>query len=366
MVGGPYPVEASGERPPLRGTRDEGPAMASERYWRIFNDPGLSPPDGAPVNSSPVSPEAFHDLTHQLRLVNQRLDDVQKEVHGARGELGGDAPRRSLFTPEILEHAVPPSFRIPPLDTYDGSTDPTEHVAAFRARMTLYETSDALTCRAFPTTPRGPALAWYGGLKTGTVASFDQLVSDFELHFIASARPKPSMAFLLGLNQKEDEPLSLYINCFASKIRELPDAHPSLSMQAFVRGLRPSKLFWSLVERPPVSIPELLQRANQFVEAEAWMVGKRPEHKRERSEPAQGQPLPAPRRKLSQSDPPTLRTHLPSPGASRTKIFLQIRERGHLKTPFPMKNPRELADRSKYCRFHRQSGHDTEECRELS
>ncbi|XP_065049834.1 uncharacterized protein LOC135679779 [Musa acuminata AAA Group] len=169
------------------------------------------------------------------------------------------------------------------------------------------------------------------------------------------------MAFLLGLTQKEDEPLSLYVNRFATRIRELPDAHPSLSMQAFVTGLRPSRLFWSLVERPPTSVPEMLQRANQFVEVEAWTGGKRQEHKRERPELAQGPP--PPRRKLHQPDPPLLG---PLRGTSRTEVFLQIRERGLLKTPYPMNNPRELADRSKYCRFHRQNGHDTEECRELS
>ncbi|XP_065004131.1 uncharacterized protein LOC135636371 [Musa acuminata AAA Group] len=231
--------------------------------------------------------------------------------------------------------------------------------------MALYGTSYALMCRAFPTTLRAPARAWYGGLRIGTVASFDQLARDFELNFLASARSKPSVALLLELHQRDDESLSYFVNCFATQIRGLSDAHPSLLMQAFMAGLRPSRFFWSLVERPPSAVLEMVQRANQFVAAEAWMAEKQEEHTRVRPEPAHGQQPAATRRRLDRSNLPALRPPLPPLGASHTEIFLQIKERGLLRAPVPMKNPRELVDQSKHCRFHRQSGHDTEDYHEL-
>ncbi|RWW68210.1 hypothetical protein BHE74_00024278 [Ensete ventricosum] len=54
----------------------------------------------------------------------------------------------------------------------------------------------------------------------------------------------------------------------------------------------------------------------------------------------------------------------PSPD-SRIEIFFQIREKGLLKAPSPMKSHPEQCDKRRYCRFPREYEHDTEECRDL-
>ncbi|XP_064950563.1 uncharacterized protein LOC135604834 [Musa acuminata AAA Group] len=396
----PHTTDATEEHPQQEGVRDERPDAISERYWRLFNDPGLSPPIANPGGPSPVPPEAFYDLTHQvraltgvmqtiiplvspptsshstlppprqrsaaqnpasppespasppgqstqpgsqraedlvahptpmaplsdsteglraqLRLVGRRLYEVQREVRRTRGDPGAKQHQGSPFTPEIQEQAIPPHFRLPSLDPYDGATDPADHLAG-----------------------------------------------DFELNFLAHAKPKPSVAMLLGLNQREDEPLSHFVNRFTTQIRGLSDAHPSLMMQAFMMGLRPTRFFWSLVERPPTSEPEMLQRTNQFIAAEAWMVGRRDERKRVKPEHSQQQQPATSRRRAGGLNEAVPRSPPPGLNSSRTEIFLHIKEKGLLKDPHPMRSPRELADHSKYCRFHRQPGHDTEECREL-
>ncbi|RRT85077.1 hypothetical protein B296_00003479 [Ensete ventricosum] len=68
-------------------------------------------------------------------------------------------------------------------------------------------------------------------------------------------------------------------------IRGVLDAHPSLIMQAFLTGLRLSKFFWSLVERPTTTVLDMLQRTNQYVTAKALVAGRRKEsHKRPHTE----------------------------------------------------------------------------------
>ncbi|RZS02596.1 hypothetical protein BHM03_00032658 [Ensete ventricosum] len=104
-------------------------------------------------------------------------------------------------------------------------------------------------CSAFLTTLRRIARGWYDRLSLASIHSFDQLAREFEANFYASAQLKPTVASL-RMRQKEDEHLGLYHAHFIMEIKAIPDAHPSLVIHAFMIGIRPSRLFWSLVERP--------------------------------------------------------------------------------------------------------------------
>ncbi|RWV95822.1 hypothetical protein GW17_00041511, partial [Ensete ventricosum] len=109
-------------------------------------------------NFNSLSSDTTNFLREQVHQVNQRLDEVQKEVLKSRGEIRESSKGGFPFTPEIQGKPLPATFRLPTLEPYDGSGDPTEYIAAFRAQMALYDTFDALMCRAFLTTLRGPAM----------------------------------------------------------------------------------------------------------------------------------------------------------------------------------------------------------------
>ncbi|RWW49448.1 hypothetical protein BHE74_00044389 [Ensete ventricosum] len=229
------PQIATAPLAPQPGTIDGGQStLTPDKYWRLFTDSGLTP------------------LVHasQLLRVNECLDEVQKEVTKSKEEATENFKHKSPFAPEIWDKPVPANFKLPVLESYDGSSDPTEHIAAFRAQMPLYDSFDALMCQFFLTTLRGPAQMWYDRLQPTSIISFDQLVRELEQNFLANARPKSTAASLLGIAQGREEPLAQFVNRFAIESQAIPDAHPSLVI---------TKLFWSLVEKPPTTVPKMMQ-----------------------------------------------------------------------------------------------------------
>ena len=67
----------------------------------------------------------------------------------------------SPFTTSINGHPLPLKFKMPSLDSYDGTHDPFDHIATFKTTMHLQGVPDEIICRAFPTTLKGLAQVWF-------------------------------------------------------------------------------------------------------------------------------------------------------------------------------------------------------------
>ena len=78
----------------------------------------------------------------------------------------------SPFTSEILDVPIPRNFKPPVLATYDGSTDPVQHVNMSERHMELITSDDSLYCRAFPSTLSYRAQQWFSWLEPHSISSF--------------------------------------------------------------------------------------------------------------------------------------------------------------------------------------------------
>ena len=167
----------------------------------------------------------------------------------------------SPFTQAVMDYPLPPKFKMPTIDTFDGSKDPVDHLETFRALMHLQAIPDEIMCRAFPVTLKGSARTWFNKLKPATVPTFIHLSKLFVSHYIRAQRQRRPAAYLPTIRQKKDETLREYVGRFNQETLAVDDVDDKVAVTAFMSGIRTGKLLFSLSKRPPHDMAELMLRA---------------------------------------------------------------------------------------------------------
>ena len=98
----------------------------------------------------------------------------------------------SLIIASINSHLMPSKFKMPSLDSYDGTRDLCDHIATFKTTMHLQGVPNEIMCRAFPTTLKGLARVWFSEITPNTVSSFEELSKLFVNNFIGGQSHKCS------------------------------------------------------------------------------------------------------------------------------------------------------------------------------
>ena len=103
----------------------------------------------------------------------------------------------SPFTAKVLHLPLPAKFRMPQIETFNGTKDPVDHLNTYKNQMELHGYQDPVRCRAFAITLKGLALAWFNRLPPLSISSFREISIPFVSHFIgARTYSKPSYHLL--------------------------------------------------------------------------------------------------------------------------------------------------------------------------
>ncbi|WOH00670.1 hypothetical protein DCAR_0520043 [Daucus carota subsp. sativus] len=240
------------------------------------------------------------------------------------------------FTQEIMGARISRKFKLPTIKAYDGTGDPANHVRTFMNALLLQPVTEAIKCRAFPQTLSGMAQHWYSRLPPNSISCFTDLSRAFIGQFVGSKTHAKSSASLMNLHQGKNESL-----------REAPDNMNDLQERAGKYIKAEESLRKSQNNQGPNT--NFKKRGNDTeYNAENKYSRKEDEEK-----------LPA-KKKVGPRFTEYARLNAP-----RSQILLEIEKDESVRWPKPIRTDPEKRNKDLYCRFHKDTGHKTDDCRQL-
>ena len=231
-----------------------------------------------------MEPESQSRGTTSRRVphLEREMDQMRKAMEEMRENMRRENPVEDLvhrtnspFTASINGHPLPPKFKMPSLDSYDGTRYPFDHIATFKTTMHLQGVPDEIMCRTFPTTLKGPAQVWFGKIPSNSVSSFEELSKLFVNNFIGGQRHKHSSSSLLTIEQGENKSLWSFITRFNREALTVDEVDDKLLLATFHNGVNSDLFIHKLYEKEPQSMAKLVHSAQNFMNAEDAIIAKK-------------------------------------------------------------------------------------------
>ncbi|GKV35996.1 hypothetical protein SLEP1_g44183 [Rubroshorea leprosula] len=371
---------------PLIHLLNPAPPVPPQPAQQPANSPVRSAAPTASQAQSHIPPQPQNPPQPAASDVSRRLDNLEKLLAENKNPQPQVPPiSTSIPAPlntKITQEPYPPGFRMPLFETYDGTKDPDDHLHAFFSIMQAQNASDALMCKMFPSTLRGNARTWYHTLRPNSINAYAELATSFATKFSSRRLIKKTTPELMRITQREGESLKNYMNRFNDAMLEVNAFDEAVGVTVVMQGLNHDRFRDNLVKNTPTTFDEVNQRSLKFIKAEEYVLSKPQPPKeartpiwrdesqsRKKFKPTQNRgPIPVP--KLDRPSSSTLQTRPTPPSWTsftipRSQILMQIKNKMEMRRPHPIQSPAASRDHTRYCDFHQDHGHTTEECKSL-
>ena len=150
------------------------------------------------------------------------------------------ALRRAAWSPfldDIERDPMPSRFIRPPFNSYDGKSDPVEHISHYIHMMSLHTHNDALMCKVFPSSLGPMALRWFNGLRKGSIHSFAKLIQEFGARFVTCSWVPQPVDVLLSMKMRVSETFRNYASRYCNLYNEIGGDNEKIVASTFKMGL---------------------------------------------------------------------------------------------------------------------------------
>ena len=246
---------------------------------------------------------------------------------------------------------------------------------------------------------KGPALAWFNILLPSSVLSFTELSITFVSHFIGARTYRKPSYHLLTIKQSSQESLRSYVQRFNTESLKVDILDEKFIVTAFIAGLgvQSKDLMFSISKNPQASMAEVLAKTEKYINGKEALLSKqrssstqkeksRGDKKRERSPKRHAERDRSLRRSRENRErSPTRRGNVkdrrgpPQPElqqryspqqytpltTSVSQVLREVQHERFLRWPSQMKSDPARRDDTKYCEFHKDHGHRTDDCIQL-
>ncbi|GJZ49366.1 reverse transcriptase domain-containing protein [Tanacetum coccineum] len=325
----------------------------------VRNTGGKSGPQNL---EEPASNEALRELCdknyHQLLpLIAEKMqkEKEQQDKLKANPEEGMDAS-----TPEACHQS--------PASSEDSSKTDLLHLGSGRGRRESAAKTERWAmptwCHMFNSTLTENARVWFDKLPKESIDSYEDLRTAFRENYRQQTKHIKDPVEIHHIKQRDGESTEDFMERYKEEVLDVEGAPECMKIFGFMHGITHPELIKRLYEKIPRSMDEMYRVTTSFLQGEvaAFSHGqkkaptpwKQPEGG---NKPSFKKGFKNKHRSDRKPDRFSLLTKTPK------EIFAL--EKGKFKAPPPMVTPAEKKDPKKYCEFHADTGHSTDECMQL-
>ncbi|CAL8117117.1 unnamed protein product [Prunus armeniaca] len=346
----PHGQSTQGDRP--LGTEDEVSQSHSRHRRRRPETPTLRAEDVAKL---------VNDQLRGLRLKGSTEEALCKEI---------DRVDCSPFTDEVERAPPPKRFTTSSITPFKGDSDPKSHLRHFKSAMILYKADDALMCKVFAMTLRGATQDWFHTLPSASIGNFKKFVIIFTKKYTSYKTVRKHADHLFNLRKKLDESLRDYLRRFKAEKANIIGCNDQVASSAFKKGLPTEhELYRELAITPNQTLAEVFATADRYA---LWDDDRIATKKASKQVDHPTKQASQKSYKFEQKARDKGRSRLQE-GSLETgtftefaipiyQILAQVKDKPWVRRPPPMKGDPSKRDTSKYCAFHGEHGHYTNNC----